>query len=60
MCDHLLVGKLIALSALDDVVKHQDGAVGFGLEDEDVLELALLVVEDVLDLERHSLSRPHV
>lgn len=48
--DHLLVGELIALGALDDVVEDEDGAVIGGLEDEDVLVLALLVVEDFLDL----------
>lgn len=58
--DHLLVCELIALSALDDVVEHEDVSVVGGLEDEDVLVLGLLVVEDVLDLEGHSLSRPHV
>jgi hypothetical protein len=54
--NHLLVGKLIALGALDDVVEDQDGAVVGGLEDQDVLVLALLVVEDLLDLEGHGLA----
>jgi hypothetical protein len=58
--DHLLVCKLIALSALDDVVQDQDSAVVGRLEDEDVLVLALLVVKDVLDLEGHGLAGPHI
>jgi hypothetical protein len=58
--DHLLVGKLIALSALDDVVQHQDGPVVGGFEDEDILVLALLVVDDILDLEGHGLAWPHL
>ena len=60
MGDHLLVCELIALSALDDVVQHQDSAVVGRLEDEDVLVLALLVAEDVLDFEGHGLARPHI
>lgn len=58
--DHLLVCELIPLGALDDVVENENGAVVGGLEDEDILVLALLVVEDVLDLEGHGLSGPHV
>jgi hypothetical protein len=58
--DHLLVGELITLGALDDIVEDEDGTVGLGLEDEDILVLALLVVEDVLDLEGEGLTRPHV
>lgn len=58
--DHLLVCELVTLSALDDIVEDEDGSVVGGLEDEDVLILTLLVVEDVLDLQGHSLARPHV
>lgn len=58
--DHLLVCELVPLGALDDVVENENGAVVGGLEDEDILVLALLVVEDVLDLEGHGLSGPHV
>jgi hypothetical protein len=54
------VRELIALGALDDVVEYQDGAVVGRLEDEDVLVLALLVVEHLVDLERHGLAGPHV
>lgn len=60
MCDHLLVGELVALGALDDVVENEDSAVVAGLEDEDILVLGLLVVEDLVDLEHHGLTRPHV
>lgn len=58
--DHLLVGKLIALSALDDVVQDQDGPVVGGFEDENVLVLGLLVVDDIFDLEGHGLAGPHL
>ncbi|KAJ0158712.1 hypothetical protein CTA2_11045 [Colletotrichum tanaceti] len=54
--DHLLVGELIALGGLDDVVQNQDHAVIGGLKDEDILVLALLVVDDLLDLEGHGLT----
>lgn len=57
--DHLLVGELIALSALDDVVQNENGAVVAALEDQNVLVLGLLVVEDLVDLEAHSLAGPH-
>lgn len=56
MGNHLLVGELVALGALNDVVQNQDGAVVGRLEDEDILVLALLVVQDLFDLERHSLA----
>ena len=59
MGDHLLVCELIPLSALDDIVENQDSAIVGRFEDEDILILALLVVEDILDLEGHSLTRPH-
>jgi hypothetical protein len=58
--DHLLVCKLVSLSALDDIVKNENGSVVGGLKDEDILVFALLVVEDLLDLEGHGLARPHV
>lgn len=54
--DHLLVGELIPLSALDDIVQDQDGAVIGGLKDQDVLVLALLVVQNLLDLQGHGLA----
>lgn len=57
--DHLLVGELIALGALDDVVQDQDGAVVAALEDEDILVLGLLVVQDLVNLEVHGLAGPH-
>lgn len=58
--DHLLVGELVALSGLDNVVEDKDHAVVGRLEDEDILVLGLLVVNDLLDLEGHGLTRPHV
>jgi hypothetical protein len=60
MSNHLLVCELVPLGALDDIVQNQDGAVVGGFEDEHVLVLALLVVEDILDLEGHCLAGPHV
>ncbi len=54
--DHFLVRELVTLGALDDVVQDQDGAIVGGLEDQDILVLALLVVEDLLDLEGHGLA----
>lgn len=54
--DHLLVGELVTLSALNDVVEDENIAVVGGLEDEDILVLALLVVEDLLDAESHGLA----
>ena len=58
--DHLLVGELVTLGALDDVVEDEDVAMVSGLEDQDILIQALLVVEDLLDLEGHGLAGPHV
>jgi hypothetical protein len=57
--DHLLVGELITLGALDDVVQNEDGTVVAGVEDQDVLVLGLLVVQDTVNLEAHGLARPH-
>ncbi len=54
--DHLLVRELIALGALDDIVQDQDVAVVGGLEDQDILIQALLVVQHLLDLESHGLA----
>jgi hypothetical protein len=60
MSDHLLVCELVSLGALNDIVKNQNGAIVSGFEDQDVLVFALFVVEDILDLQCHSLTRPHV
>jgi len=54
--NHLLVRELIALSALDDVVQNQDTAMIGRLEDQDILVLALLMVQDLLDTEGHGLA----
>jgi hypothetical protein len=60
MSDHLLVCELVPLGALDNIVKDQNGAIVSGFEDQDVLVFALFVVEDILDLQGQSLTRPHV
>ena len=39
VCDHLLVRVLVAFGELYDAVEHEDGSVGCGLEDDDVLEV---------------------
>ena len=57
--DHLLVGELITLGALDNVVQDENGTVVAALEDEDILVLGLLVVDDLVDLEAHGLTGPH-
>jgi hypothetical protein len=54
--DHLLVGELIALGALDDVVEDQNVAEVGGLEDEGVLVLGLLVDENLLNTEGHGMT----
>lgn len=54
------VRELIPLSALDDIVQDEDSAVVAALEDEDILVLGLLVVQDLVDLKAHGLTRPHV
>ena len=54
------IRELIPLRTLDHIVQDQDGAVVGGLEDEDILVLALLVVKNLVDLERHGLAGPHV
>jgi hypothetical protein len=54
--DHLLIGELVALGALDYVVENQDSAVIGRLEDQHILVLTLLVVQDLVDLERHGLA----
>jgi hypothetical protein len=56
----IIIRELVALGALNDVVKDQYHAVVGGFEDEDILVFALLVVENLFDLEGHGLARPHV
>ena len=52
--------ELVTLGALNDIVQNENGAVVGRLEDENVLVLALLVVENLLDTEGHGLTWPHV
>ena len=54
--NHLLIGKLVALGALDDVVQNENVAVVGRLKNEDILILALLMVENLLDPQSHSLA----
>jgi hypothetical protein len=60
MGNHLLVGELVSLGTLDDIVEDQDSAIVGGLEDQDVLVLALLVVDYLFNFESHSLAGPHL
>jgi len=60
MCNHFLIGEFVALSALNDIVEDEDSAVVAALEDQDILVFGLFVVQDLVDLEDHSLARPHV
>lgn len=48
--------KLISFGALDYSVQYQHVAIGLGLEDEDVLVQRFLDVQDLDDLEGHSLT----
>lgn len=52
--------ELIPLSALDDIVQYKNGAMIAGFEDEHILILWFLMVEDLVDLEGHGLTWPHV
>lgn len=54
--NHLLVRELVPLGALDDIVEDEHVAVVGGLEDQDVLVLALLMVQHLLDPEGHGLA----
>lgn len=60
VCDHLLIGELVPLSALNDIVKDKDGAVVAAFKDQNVLVFGLFVVEDLIDLEDHCLAWPHI
>lgn len=52
--------KFIALSALDDIVQHEHGAMIAGFKNEHILIFGFLVVQDLIDFERHGLTGPHV
>ena len=55
-----ILRKLIALGALNDVVQHEHGAMITGLKNEHVLVFGFLMVQDLVDFERHGLTGPHV
>ena len=59
LCDHLLVGVLVAFGDLDHTVEHEHRAVRRRAEDEHILEVGAALVEHLLDLEHHGLPRPH-
>ena len=50
MGEHVGVGRLVAVGDLDDVIQRHHPAIGHGVEDLDVLELALLVRQHLGDL----------
>jgi hypothetical protein len=52
--------KLVPLRTLDDIVEDQDGTIVSRIEYQHVLVFALLVVENLLDPQGHSLSWPHL
>lgn len=54
--DHLLVRELITLSSLDDIVQDEHVAIVGRFKYQDILILALFMVEDLLDLEGHGLA----
>lgn len=56
----LYIREFIPLCALDDIVQNKDSSIVARLENEDVLVLRLLVVENLIDLEGHGLTRPHI
>jgi len=50
--------ELVTLGALDSTVEHEDVAICFRFEYEDVLIERSLNVKDFVDLEGHGLTRP--
>lgn len=58
--DNCALRELIPLSALDDIIQNQHSAIVARFEYEDILVFAFLVVKDIVDLEGHGLTRPHV
>jgi hypothetical protein len=55
---HFLVTKLIPICRLDHAIKAEHAAVGFCIEDLDVLVLRTLVVELLFYFDANCLSRP--
>lgn len=58
--DNCALRELIPLGALDDIIQNQHSAIVARFEYEDILVFAFLVVKDIVDLEGHGLTRPHV
>ncbi len=54
--DHLLVGELVTLGALNDTIEDEDVAEGGGLEDEDILGRATFRGGGCAELEAHGLT----
>lgn len=54
------IRKLVPLGTLNDVVQYENSPVVSRLKDQHILVLGFLVVQDLFDLERHGLARPHV
>eukprot|EP00322_Chrysochromulina_rotalis_P003957 CAMPEP_0115865478 /NCGR_PEP_ID=MMETSP0287-20121206/19741_1 /TAXON_ID=412157 /ORGANISM="Chrysochromulina rotalis, Strain UIO044" /LENGTH=120 /DNA_ID=CAMNT_0003319989 /DNA_START=883 /DNA_END=1245 /DNA_ORIENTATION=+ len=49
VCDHLLVGMLVALGDLDNTIQHEDGAIVGRFEHEHVLEVTATLIQHLLD-----------
>lgn len=52
--------ELVAFRALYDVVQDEHSAIVARFEYENVLVLALFVMEDLIDFQSHGLAGPHV
>mmetsp|Transcript_8144 Transcript_8144/g.15028 ORF Transcript_8144/g.15028 Transcript_8144/m.15028 type:complete len:295 (+) Transcript_8144:176-1060(+) len=56
--NHFLVGMLVAGRHLDDSVQHEDRSVILRLKDQDILKVALKMIQHLFHFERHGLARP--
>lgn len=54
------IRELITLGTLNDIVEDEDIAVVRGFEHEDILKLALFVMQDFLHPQSHGLAGPHL